>query len=269
MMNAVSFHSIFCNCALSVALYYFAHGGVVVTAENVDSSVVVFFHGTVLNDLGAPVSGALVQFWHADANGIYKHPQCLKSRGSHDLLLPNFQYYGTAATDETGGFDFTTYRPGVYPSRPVTHIHYKVWYEEKDVLTSQFYFQDENNTQFSPMLQLDLVPLSLDNETVNGSFSASISGMEDGRKDGFEYYYTNKTIFVDLNLGGNIPLTPSQQEGPYYPVEDFFDVGSDLTKPTMHSPGGDDVKVNAAPGKEARWIRTVILTSALLISFFL
>ena len=41
--------------------------------------------------------------------------------------------------------------------------------------------------------------------------------------------YTAKTIVLDLGRGGSRKTTPSQQEGPYYPVQRFFDLGPDLT----------------------------------------
>jgi hypothetical protein len=41
--------------------------------------------------------------------------------------------------------------------------------------------------------------------------------------------YIEKTIVVDMGQGGTFKRTPPQTEGPFYPVIDFFEVGSDLT----------------------------------------
>ncbi|KAL3915545.1 MAG: hypothetical protein SGILL_005601 [Bacillariaceae sp.] len=41
---------------------------------------------------------------------------------------------------------------------------------------------------------------------------------------------TAKTIVIDMGRGGSQKTTPSQTEGPYYPVVRFFDMGSDLTE---------------------------------------
>jgi hypothetical protein len=52
---------------------------------------VLFFHGTVLDDRGDPLLGALVQFWHTDYNGNYDHPS--NPYNGYDLVS-NFQYFG-------------------------------------------------------------------------------------------------------------------------------------------------------------------------------
>lgn len=170
----------------------------------------LLFNGRVLNDQGEPLDGAQVQFWQTDRNGNYDHPGF--NRNGMDLVT-GFQYFGTAMTTENGYFQFRTYRPGIYQARPITHIHYKVWYQEQDIFTSQFYFADEGFTQFSPLLQLDLLP------------------QDDGSVQ------TNKTIVVDLGLGGSELITPSQQEGPFYPLVDFFELDSDMTNLTKLEQG--------------------------------
>jgi hypothetical protein len=155
------------------------------------------------------LEGAQVQFWHTDENGNYKHPG-FNTRGL--ALLSNFQYFGTATTANDGSFQFKTYRPGIYSARPIAHIHYKVWWNGSDVLTSQFYFADEGTTQ-PLLLQLDLL------EQEDGSL------------------HTNKTITLNMGLGGSEPITPSQVEGPFYPVVDFFHMDSDMTVLTPDEQG--------------------------------
>jgi protocatechuate 3,4-dioxygenase beta subunit len=201
--------------------YHYTHTRML---KDTEETIILFFHGTLFNDLAEPMEGAKIQFWHTDKRGIYNHPVDLRSRGNPELLQ-DFTYYGTAATDSAGSFNFTTYRPGIYTGRPITHIHYKVFSQDEnntrtERLTSQFYFADENINGFSPALQLDLVPLQQ---------------MTAGSGNRIRYFETRKTIIVDMNLGGNTTLTPSQQEGPFYPVVDFFDVGSDLTNATFSS----------------------------------
>jgi protocatechuate 3,4-dioxygenase beta subunit len=209
--------------------------------QDEDETIILFFHGTVLNDLWEPVNGAQVQFWHTDKFGIYNHPQDLKSRGNPPLQ-PDFQYFGTATSDTSGKFDFITYRPGIYQGRPITHIHYKVFLEGQELLTSQFYFADEGNSKFSNMMVLDLVPVlpqSSDDPVATEYFRAQNNAPSVTSK----YFETSKTIVIDLNLGGTLATTPSQTEGPFYPVVDFFQMGNDLTRsdatPPTDSPGGD------------------------------
>jgi protocatechuate 3,4-dioxygenase beta subunit len=206
-----------------------------------DETIVLFFHGTVVNDLWEPITGAQIQFWQTDKFGVYNHPQDLKSRG-YPPLQPDFQYFGTATSDTNGSFDFITYRPGIYPSRPITHIHYKVFQEGQELLTSQFYFADEGNSEMSNMMVLDLVPVvpqSSDNTTAAEYFRTQ----NNAPSVAATYFQTSKTIVVDLDLGGTLATTPPQTEGPFYPVVDFFHMGNDLTRPDTtpptESPGAD------------------------------
>ena len=94
--------------------------------------------GNVITPTEAPLEGALVEIWHADPEGRYKHP-----RGrDQDGLLDEFSYWGESVADHNGGFTFRTYVPGSYSARPAQHVHYKVWLNERDVLTSQIYFEE-------------------------------------------------------------------------------------------------------------------------------
>jgi len=99
---------------------------------------VLNFGGRVITPGGSPRVGALVDIWHADPNGRYKHP---RDRGQ-DELLDEFLYWGEAVTDASGRFAFRTYVPGRYAARPAQHIHYKVWADRKEILTSQVYFEE-------------------------------------------------------------------------------------------------------------------------------
>lgn len=93
--------------------------------------------GRVLTPAGAPRVGVVVDIWHADPNGRYKHP---RDRGQ-DKLLEEFLYWGESITDSSGAFTFRTYVPGRYAARPAQHVHYKVWTEDREpLLTSQIYF---------------------------------------------------------------------------------------------------------------------------------
>lgn len=88
----------------------------------------------------APLSGARVDVWHADALGVYSgYPRQTDARnvsteGQHFLR-------GTQATDASGIATFTTIYPGWYQGR-TTHIHCKVFLDSNTVLTTQLYFPD-------------------------------------------------------------------------------------------------------------------------------
>ena len=121
----------------------------------------------------------------------------------------------------------------MYAGRP-PHIHFKVWIDDskssnsnsntvtstvdtdnnnlKTVLTSQFYFAEDNTGKSEPLV------LHLDEVVVGNAVIALVA---------------NKTVVIDLGGGGNgAPspgLTPSDMEGPFYPVADFFEIDNDLT----------------------------------------
>jgi hypothetical protein len=187
-----------------------------VATSNAEELPFLLFNGKILNDLAEPVAGAQIQFWQTDQVGNYNHPA-----DGVVTLDPNFQYFGTATSSEDGSFSFQTRRPGIYKARPVTHIHFKVWLNEVDILTSQFYFADEN-TSFSDLLQLEL------EEVVTGDGDSLV-----------KTFSTNKTIVVNLGLGGdNGPATPFQSAGPFYPIVDFFHLDSNMVNVTaLERPG--------------------------------
>lgn len=201
---------------------------VCVTSSIAQDLPFLIFNGKVENDLNEPVVGAQVQFWQTDTAGNYNHPSA-----GMVTLDPDFQYFGTATTDNNGEFQFLTRRPGIYTSRPVTHIHFKIWSDGVDMFTSQFYFRDENTT-FSEMLILDLVEAT---DIVENSSISTFS--------------TQKTVVLDLGLGGSGPFTPRQPAGPFYPTVDFFSLDSNMVNVTADKqPGTPDPSVAPATPPE-------------------
>jgi protocatechuate 3,4-dioxygenase beta subunit len=88
----------------------------------------------------APLKGARVDVWHADALGYYSgYPgqsdaRNVSTAGQHFLR-------GTQFTNEAGQVTFSTVYPGWYEGR-TAHIHCKVFLDDKTVLTAQVYFPD-------------------------------------------------------------------------------------------------------------------------------
>lgn len=87
-----------------------------------------------------PVSGARVDIWHCDAQGYYSGYANMGSNRDQDTTGQTF-LRGTQMTDDNGIASFDTIYPGWYRGR-TTHIHYKVFLDEKTVLTSQIFFPD-------------------------------------------------------------------------------------------------------------------------------
>jgi protocatechuate 3,4-dioxygenase alpha subunit len=65
----------------------------------------VQLRGHVFDGDGAPVPDAVLELWQADAQGRYALGQAAE-----------FQGFGRIATDEQGGFEFRTIKPGRVPS---------------------------------------------------------------------------------------------------------------------------------------------------------
>ena len=121
---------------------------------------VLHLRGRVLTTDGAPVTRGLVDIWHTDPLGRYKHPRD-PSPGDR---WNDFLYWGEAITDTAGRFEFRTYVPGAYNRRP-SHIHYKVWHNRRRLLTSQIYFRQtggtrgaSRDTSKAELQTVDLVP---------------------------------------------------------------------------------------------------------------
>lgn len=84
--------------------------------------------GIVLTRTCRPVAGALVDLWHADAQGEYDNK--------------GFGYRGHVFADGEGRFRFLTIKPALYPGR-TRHYHVKVQAPNQPVLTTQLYFPGE------------------------------------------------------------------------------------------------------------------------------
>lgn len=109
--------------------------------------------GQVLDEMGNPVEGALVDIWQANSHGRYDHEDD-PATAPRD---PNFQGWGMVKTDAQGRYSFTTIKPGAYKVdgswRRPPHIHYKVSRRGYHELTTQMYFAGESLNETDRLLQ--------------------------------------------------------------------------------------------------------------------
>jgi protocatechuate 3,4-dioxygenase beta subunit len=89
------------------------------------------------------LSGARIDIWHCDARGIYSAFPGQGDRHAIDTTNATF-LRGTQMTDKSGWAEFTTIYPGWYPGR-ATHIHFKIFTDEKTVLVGQTFFPEALN----------------------------------------------------------------------------------------------------------------------------
>ena len=97
--------------------------------------------GTVLATDCTPLSGALLDFWHADDAGEYDNA--------------GYRLRGHQFADQAGRYTLETVVPGLYSGR-TRHIHVKVQRSGGSVLTTQLYFPGEAGNEsdgiFDPAL---------------------------------------------------------------------------------------------------------------------
>lgn len=115
----------------------------IVGQDGIASGEIIEVEGRVLDANGAPVAGAVVDIWQANAAGRYDHEQ----DPNPAPIDTNFQGWAIMTTDENGRYAFKTVRPGAYPvsetwTRP-PHIHFKVSRRGYREITTQMYFDGE------------------------------------------------------------------------------------------------------------------------------
>lgn len=101
----------------------------------------VVLTGLVLTRTCKPIPNALVDLWHADAEGEYDN------RG--------FRGRGHQFTDALGRYRFITIRPARYTGR-TAHYHVKVQAANGPVLTTQLYFPGEPGNRRDPIYRREL-----------------------------------------------------------------------------------------------------------------
>lgn len=95
---------------------------------------VLHLRGRVIDLGGGARSGAMIEIWQCDAQGVYDHPR-QPGLARRDAA---FQGYGRMLVDAEGRYSFRTLKPVAYPGR-TPHIHLKVTTADGRRLTSQFY----------------------------------------------------------------------------------------------------------------------------------
>lgn len=116
----------------------------------------IIVRGRVLDERGIGVSGALVEYWQANAGGRYRH----KKETYLAAIDPNFGGCGRSITDENGYYRFRTVKPGAYPWpngvndwRPA-HIHFSIFgHGFAQRLITQMYFEGDPLIARCPILK--------------------------------------------------------------------------------------------------------------------
>lgn len=98
--------------------------------------------GRVFGRTCRPIAGAWLDFWQADARGVYD--------------LAGYRLRGHQLTDGEGRYRLQTVVPGGYGAR-TPHIHVKVRAPGGPTLTTQLYFPHSPRNQQDPLFRPELV----------------------------------------------------------------------------------------------------------------
>ena len=116
----------------------------------------IIVHGRVLDGGARPVPGVLVEIWHANAAGRYRH----RNDRYEAPIDPNFGGCGRCLTDAEGRYHFRTVKPGPYPYRNrvndwrPAHVHFSVFgsgFVQR--LITQMYFEGDPLIPHCPILK--------------------------------------------------------------------------------------------------------------------
>jgi protocatechuate 3,4-dioxygenase beta subunit len=104
--------------------------------------------GRILDPSGRPVTGARVEIWQCDVNGVYHNVRDGEAGRPRD---ENFQGFGQTVTDDAGGYHFLTIRPVPYPGR-TPHIHFTVAAPGQRRFITQMYVAGEPQNERDSVL---------------------------------------------------------------------------------------------------------------------
>jgi protocatechuate 3,4-dioxygenase, beta subunit len=134
--------------------------------QNYSKGDAAWVRGVVTDVQGKPVSGAVVEIWQCDHEGVYRHS---RSSGSAPMA---FQGFGRIQAGSDGRYTFRTIKPVAYPGRP-PHIHFKVKLGNRELLTTQMYVAGEKSNS------RDLLTRTL-SETQRAQLEAAFVAGSDG-----------------------------------------------------------------------------------------
>ncbi len=116
--------------------------------------------GAVVNRQGAPIANARVEIWQCDAAGVYLHP----AEPRTETFDRNFRGSGATITSAMGHYQFRTILPVPYSGRP-PHIHTKIFFASREMLTSQIYLSDHDGHR-----RLKMDPVARENSVYTATF---------------------------------------------------------------------------------------------------
>ncbi len=131
----------------------------------------IILRGRVLDRHGELANGAILEFWQANAKGVYRTP----ATQEHEDIDPWFHGYGRLRT-ASGAYEFRTILPGATPGR-APNITITIFSDGISRVVTQVFFDDQAGNDTDPVLQ------------AVGSDAAKLIACHDGRTaSGAEVY---------------------------------------------------------------------------------
>jgi protocatechuate 3,4-dioxygenase beta subunit len=163
-----------------------------------------------------PVENARVDVWHCSAVGHYSG---YAGQGDDRQTSTEGKTFlrGTQMTDGSGLVSFATIYPGWYRGR-TTHIHFKVFLDERSVLVGQIYFPDALN-EFIYRNVAPYTERAADRDTTNGAdgvLAASGGGHDSfcSIKEETDHYLASLVVGVDRSAEAVAGAAPAGPGGP-------------------------------------------------------
>jgi len=107
---------------------------------------IIIINGCVKDINGKLANGALLEFWQANANGLYRTPD----NEAHPELDPWFTGYARERTLD-GNFTLTTIKPGISANR-APNITLTIFSDGIMRVVTQLFFEGEPSNEMDPLL---------------------------------------------------------------------------------------------------------------------
>ncbi len=158
--------------------------------------------GTLVNTAGVAVSGATIEMWEADNNGIYSYVSSSSGTNNYAGRDKLFQGYGKATTDSTGAWSFRCIKPGKYVGR-IKHFHLKINAGGTNILTTQFMFNEDSASFSSDNVAQPLVQAG----TMSLVTLTPTTGTD---TNGNTVLIASKQLVINYTVTGSVPSITSQ-----------------------------------------------------------
>ena len=107
----------------------------------------IILRGRVLDRHGELANGAVLEFWQANAKGVYRTP----ATDGHEDIDPWFHGYGRMRT-ASGAYEFRTILPGAAPGR-APNITITIFSDGINRIVTQVFFDGQGENDSDPVLQ--------------------------------------------------------------------------------------------------------------------